>query len=385
MKCAARRRWQALCCLWCCLTFGIAQAAPTYSSSAAVFNWIDPAAHTAVVWTGAPGGPAAACTGGSAAVDDDISEELPLGFTFNYGGVNYTGVRIMSNGRLQFNNTFCGYGTQTTGIPRTYPYPPPNANLVRSLRAYSADFDPGAGGAVTYAATGSAPSREFVVTWTNVPEWGAAGSFFNLQVIVRETGEFIYQYGASNNTSQGKAEIGWEITTTDYASHTYTNIGALANTALRFFIPAPVAYYAMEEGAWGAVLDSSGNALDGTVFGAAQTVAGGRVCRGGDFPLNTDRNIIDAVATGVVADTMMQTSGSINFWYKGNTAWNDGVDRMLVDGTINNGFPFFVMKTGAGRLRLFFRDTGNNNYEVIGPSHNYAANTWRHIAITWSM
>jgi hypothetical protein len=31
----------------------------------------------------------------------------------------------MSNGRLQFGNNYCGYGTQTVGPPPTYPYPIP--------------------------------------------------------------------------------------------------------------------------------------------------------------------------------------------------------------------------------------------------------------------
>ena len=208
--------------------------AATYAHVPATFGWIDPSAHTPVVWTGAPGGPAAECTGGSAALDDDISQELPLGFTFNYGGTNYTSVRVMSNGRLQFNNRFCGYGTQTVS-PRTYPYPYANANVVRTMRVYGADLDPSAGGAVSWASIGSAPDRRFVVTWTAVPEWNAAGSFFDLQAILNENGQFVYQFGASNNPSGGKAQIGWELSTADYDTIAFTAIGTLAGTAILFY------------------------------------------------------------------------------------------------------------------------------------------------------
>jgi MSHA biogenesis protein MshQ len=174
------------------LATGLAHAA-TYSSASTTASWIDPASHAHVVWTHG-----AACSSGydGSSVDDDISAQLPLGFTFNFGGVNYTQVQVMSNGRLQFNNGYCGYGTQTVGPPPTYPYPYPNASVVRSMRVYGTDLDPtpsGAAGAcptascyVSYATEGTAPNRRFVVTWVNVPEWGrtARTGRFNLQVIL---------------------------------------------------------------------------------------------------------------------------------------------------------------------------------------------------------
>jgi len=167
-------------------------------------------------------------------VDDDITPQLPLGFTFKFGGTSYTSVRIMSNGRLQFNNRFCGYGTQSEGPPPTYIYPYPDSNLVRTMRIYGADLDPSAGGTVRYATLGTAPNRFFVATWSNVQEWNQSAS---LQVILYENGDFVYQFGPSNNTSGGKAQIGWELTTTDYDLYSFTDIESLANTAVRFFVP----------------------------------------------------------------------------------------------------------------------------------------------------
>ncbi len=229
------------------LSADLARAA-TYSNMATAFNWVDPTAHTRVAWTSG-----ASCSSGyaSAPVDDDITVQIPMGFTFKFGGVNYTQVQIMSNGRLQFNNGYCGYGTQTVGPPPTYPYPYSDASVVRTMRVYGVDLDAtpsGTTGAcpavtcyVSYATIGSAPNRRFVVTWVNVPEWGANSrtGYFNLQVILEETSnEFVYQFGPSSHPTGGSAQIGWELTTADYAVWS-TPVVPPANSAVRFFIPSP--------------------------------------------------------------------------------------------------------------------------------------------------
>ena len=249
------------------LLLGIAQPllAATYNVSSDAYNWIDSASHTDVVWTAVPGGPANECSSASAAVDDDITQALNLGFTFHFAGTNFTTVRIMSNGRLQFVSTFCGYGTQTDTNPRIYPYPIPDSRLTYSMRVYGADLDPSQGAAkVSYASLGTAPNRYFVVTWSNVREWGAGSSLFNMQAILYENGDFKFQYGSISNPSNGHAQIGWEASIDDYAMYPYSNITALQNNAIRFtsHTPAPVALYNLDEQSWsgsgGEIRDSSG-------------------------------------------------------------------------------------------------------------------------------
>ncbi len=203
--------------------------AASYGYTTEPYAWVPTTGATTVTWSRT-----AQCSGGGAAVDDDITAELPIGFTYVFGTTSYTTVRIMSNGRLQFNNNFCGHGTQTTS-PVTYPYNYPGANVARTMRVYGADFDTSIGGVVTYATLGSAPNRRFVATWSNISEWNqTTDSRFNVQIILEESGDFIYQWGASNNTSGGKAQIGWELTTADYGLVTFTNIGSLVGTAVRF-------------------------------------------------------------------------------------------------------------------------------------------------------
>lgn len=364
--------------------------AVTYSNAPTTFAWIDPATHTNVVWTAG-----AACSSGyaGAPVDDDISAPINLGFSFSFGSTSYTTVQIMSNGRLQFANGYCGFGTQSVGPPRSYPDPYPNANLVRTMRVYGADLDPSAGGTVRYATLGTAPNRRFVVTWSNVPEWNTpawscAQSCFNLQVILYENGEFVYQYGSSANASGGKAQIGWELTTTDYALYAFSNIGALANTAVRFFIP-PIAEYRMEEAAWSGgvdVIDSSGNNNHGQRVGTAQTAAGGYICRGANIPANSSLNPPSAVDTRLDVNTAVGNSGSIMFWYKSNINWNGTTGLQLFDAVINSDTWFFLTKRPNGRLRFVVTDSAGNDYVVENASNNFfLANQWKHVAVTWSL
>ena len=213
------------------LTLPTLARAQSYSPMSEPYAWVSTAGHANVTWD------LGSCAGGGAPVDDDITPELPLGFTFRYGGVDYTTVRVMSNGRLQFSNTFCYSGTASTGPPPTYSLALPDGNMARVMRIYGADLDSTPGGTVTYATRGAAPNRSFVVTWTNVQEWGESTSSFNLQVVLYENGDFVYQYGSISNPSGGNAQIGWELTTSDYGLYSVSNIEALANTALRWTGP----------------------------------------------------------------------------------------------------------------------------------------------------
>ncbi|MFO1321240.1 MAG: DUF6701 domain-containing protein [Burkholderiales bacterium] len=251
--------------------------AVTYTKSSTGYAWIDPSAHTNVTWSST-----SECSGGGMRSDDDITAPINIGFTFNFGGTGYTQLRVMSNGRIQFGNNFCGYGTQTVS-PVTYPYGYPNSNLNRTMKLYGADLDPSATGSgttcapatchVRYASLGASPNRSFVVTWTNVPEWSQAGSSFTMQAILYENGEFVFQFGASTNTSGGRAETGWQVSTTDYQVAA-TTLPA-SGTALRFWQP-PAQTICIPPGY---VLDAGPSSL---TLGTGNTVNGTAVSGSGD-------------------------------------------------------------------------------------------------------
>lgn len=296
-------------------------AATTYANVASGYAWIDPASHTNVTWSGAT-----ECIGGGAKTDDDITAPVDLGFTFNFGGTAYTQVRIQTNGRVQFANKFCGYGTQNES-PRTYPYPLPNANLVRTMRVYDADLDPMATGTgttcpaascyVRYASIGSAPNRRFVVSFVNVPEYKVPGSSFTFQIVLQENGEFVYQYGSSTNSSGGTGDIGWELSTSDYA---VARRGLPSSgTAIRF-APPRLQSFCM---APGVVLDAGTGNL---TLGASATVNGAAVSGSGDALLSSGvRTTRTTTTPALVPASFPSFSASVNTSTSGvqSGTWNN--------------------------------------------------------------
>lgn len=399
------RSWILFCCLFC-VAAGARGA--TYANVAAPFNWIDASTHAQVGYNTTPykfnGG--GGCGTSPPVLDDTLSDNIPIGFTFMYGGVNFTQVRIMSNGRLQFNNnTTCGYGSPVTVLPY------PNASLNYTMRIYGNDLDPTAKSEVpayntacldrgtcyiSYATLGSAPYRQFVATWSNVPEWAAGGSTsgnYNLQVILQENGEFIYQYGA-NTPGPGNttAQVGWQVdNSTDYD---VPAVGYPAsNSAIKYYIPRPVAEYRMEQPSWngtpGEAYDTSGNGNHGVRVGGAQTIPGGKVCRGGDLPNNTNTTI-DAIDTGIGLPTSVGGAGTLSFWFKPDAWTGAGVQsNQLLDATVANNGWFFMTKRRIDnsnvRLRFSVRDsTGTTRSVETGNLTSTAlSGGWVHIAATW--
>jgi hypothetical protein len=376
--------------------------AVTYANTATTFSWIDASAHTKVGYNTVPymfnntGG----CGTTPPTLDDTLSDNIPIGFNFMYGGVIFNSVRIMSNGRLQFNNnTTCGFGSPVTQLPY------PDAGLNYTMRIYGNDLDHTAKSEVpayttvclnratcyvSYATLGVAPYRSFVVTWNNVPEWAAGGSTsgnYNLQIILQENGEFIYQYGANTpGPGNATAQVGWQVDTNDYD---VPAVGYPAsNSAIKFYIPRPVAEYRMEQPSWngtaGEVLDTSGNGRHGTaVFAGASTrpteVATGKVCRGGQIADNATAADISAINTGVAIPTTVGSVGTITFWYN-----NSSNDRMLFDATVANNQWFYLMRTNNRALRFVVTDSTNTR-RVVTTANNAIPDTgWTHIAVTWN-
>lgn len=398
--------WPLLCLIVLLILQAPGAQAVTYANTSYTFNWIDPSTHTKVGHATTPykftqpaGGN---CQTKEPILDDTISTLIPIGFTFNYGGRAFTDVYIQTNGRLQFNNnTTCGYGSPVT----VYPYPDTNMNY--TMRIYGNDLDPTIAANVSgYSTTctstttcfisvatiGTAPNRSFVVTWSNVPEWTSASKAqgaYNLQVILQENGEFIYQYGAVTagpNASLG--QVGWQVSTSDYDAPK-TGFPA-SNSAIKFYIPQPVAEYRMEQASWstaaGQVIDSSGNNRNGTILGSAQTTPSGKVCRAAAIGSNANSNQIDAINTGINVPSTVGGAGTVTFWYKSSGAWTGGPakDAQLLDASVVDGYWFFLVKRSNGNLRFVITDNSGTVYSAETSAQSVAANTWKHIAVSWN-
>ncbi|MDO8925763.1 MAG: LamG domain-containing protein [Sideroxyarcus sp.] len=392
------------------LAWGQHASAVTYANTATTFNWINAGAHTKLgPTTGGIYSPSyrfqntGGCGTAPPVIDDTLTDNIPIGFTFMYGGQNFTQVRVMSNGRLQFNNnTTCGYGSAVTQLPY------PNAGLDNTMRIYGGDLDPSLqseiGGAyttactdrnvcyVSYATIGTAPYRSFVVTWSNVPEWTTFASTsgnYNLQVILQENGEYIYQYGNSTpGPGHTVGQVGWQanIGSNDYD---VPAVGfPVSGTALKFYIARPVAEYRMEQPGWngtpGEVLDTSGNARHATAIalgGATrpQDVAGGRVCRGGQIADNNSLAAISAIDTSIAVPTTVGSSGTISFWYN-----NSSNNRMLFDASVVNNRWFYLQRNNNRALIFTVTDSGNTNRAVTTANNVIPNNGWSHIVASWS-
>ena len=366
--------------LWLLFLPGTTVWAATYQARSVPFSWDDPTSHTPVQWTGTGSLPDE-CNGVSAPPDDAISQELPLGFAFRFAGTDYTSVRIMSNGRVQFGNAYCGYGTQSVGPPRTYPFPYPDSNLNRTLRILGADLDPSAGGQVTWATLGSAPNRRFVVTWSNVPEWswsGGTGSL-NLQLVVYENGSFEYRYGNQNYTTGGLPQIGWQIDNTDYALYGYANVAALQNSAILWEVPQPVAYWSMDEASWngspGEVVDGTGNGHDGQARGNARPLPA-RVCNGADLN-GLGASLTDYIEVPDSNGLDMPSEVSVSIWVYPRRYPPGGLMTILSKDT---NYEFHL--DSSGRVFWWWRDS-NGTVRSFTSSAAVPLNQWTHIAITY--
>jgi len=405
------------------LVHGMARAA-TYTNASTIFEWVDPASHDKIGHLTSPyrftGGGTTGCGTVPPVTDDAISNPIPIGFTFIFGTTAYTSLQVQSNGRLQFGNTLCGSGTNSIGPPQTYPFLYPNASVNNTMKVFGVDLDPTNLGDspnypsasrrttclslatcyVSVAAIGSAPNRRFVVTWKNVPEWVSASNTsgsFDLQVILNENGTFVYQYGNIVHGGTGSAQIGWQLTTSDFEVLTF---GASAepppNTAILFYVPSanPLAEYRFEQGAWspggaGQVVDTSLGARGGSATGSAQATSSGRACRGASIPANTTAAAVDAIKTGVRfsdAGVNMLGQGTVMFWYRANTNWSAGGAKsvQLLDATQTGGQWFALTKTASGTLFLEVADSTGVVRSVETTAQTFTAGTWVHVAIRWN-
>lgn len=382
-----------------------AQAA-TYAYRNDVFAYDTPsAAATSVTWHATGASPA--CTNYPLGDDDWADITFPSGFTFTFGGVTYSKVRVYSNGMLV-------YGTDTSGYHRNY------SNLTLPITAsalaytgcssgvpvnvmvpYWTDIVAGTANATTGASvqyelltdpvTGQ---QRFVISWVNVKLYGQTARY-NFQVALYAStaglnGNFKYQYTTGSSTGSA-ATVGVQLSTTDYTLYSYNQafIDPTVGTAILWYpanqLAAKGAGYNFDESAWtgaaGEIQDSSGNNRNASRVGAAANIAAGKVCRGGSFTANTSNATIDAVATPIVPADI----GSVDFWYYSTNKWNSA-DTMLFDATTVAARPFFLMKRSTGALRFAITDSaGVVSTAETSTAYTYAAKTWHHVGVSWNL
>ncbi|KAA5537457.1 T9SS type A sorting domain-containing protein [Taibaiella lutea] len=144
----------------------------------------------------------------SAVQGDDVcpAATIPLGFTFNFCGIDYTTIRAASNGYMTFSTTGANTLSNTAN----------NLNVIKpSLMWLWDDLDGGGNiGAASYTTTGVVPNRVFTMEFKNWQwNWSSNVATISVQVKLYETTnviEYIYRQeaAAGNPGSSGGASIG---------------------------------------------------------------------------------------------------------------------------------------------------------------------------------
>ncbi len=140
--------------------------------------------------------------------DDAVSAALPIGFTFNYYGVNYTQFAISTNGNIQL-----GDGTGTANNPlydddylnATIPNPAVPNNMI----ALAWDDWNVTAGQITYGVTGTSPNQKMVISFNTTGRGGGGADTIDGQIVLEETTNKIYMntfkkgIQATNTATQG--------------------------------------------------------------------------------------------------------------------------------------------------------------------------------------
>lgn len=135
-------------------------------------------------------------------VDDALSPTSPIGFNFNFGCVNYTQMRVSSNGWVGLTNTNPG-SIATNALA--------GANAFPIIAPLWDDLATGTGGCVRYVVTGVSPNRILTIEWLNM-EWYYTGTnpAISFQAKLYETSgriDFVYRQEAAAVTP-ASASIG---------------------------------------------------------------------------------------------------------------------------------------------------------------------------------
>ncbi|MEZ4839069.1 GEVED domain-containing protein [Flavobacterium sp.] len=171
------------------------QVSPSYPINSASYRF----EATSGTFTPLVGGTATSLPVGA---DDTLSTSTPIGFTFNYGGTNYSNFRVNSNGLFTFNTT--GNSTAGNNLAST------TTTVRPGLAPLWDDLQCTAG--VTYQVSGSAPNRVLTVEWLNM-EWhwnSTVGISFQVKLYEgTNIIEYVYRPEAGGNpTGSSGASIG---------------------------------------------------------------------------------------------------------------------------------------------------------------------------------
>ena len=122
-------------------------------------------------------------------LDDIYSPTIDIGFTFNFFGIDYDQLVVSTNGYIDFRSNLAG-----TVCPWTLNQSIPSTNFpVKNsiLGCYHDLYNQNQVGSITYALTGIAPYRKFIVSFYNQPHFQCATTESSFQMIIYETFNYV--------------------------------------------------------------------------------------------------------------------------------------------------------------------------------------------------
>ncbi len=181
--------------------------------------------------------------------DDGYLDHVPLGFTFNFYGNEYSEVAVYSNGLVMFGPAV----RDPLGFYRgdLIPF---SANPNNVIAFAWTDWQPNkVPGSIRYETRGSAPNRRFLLQFTNVPEYGGRGLLMTQLVLAEGSNEITIYTNSMNITNSGN-RVTQGVENLDGSAAAFDSVKnpvngvvsprvkgffSLSNDALRFAPPRP--------------------------------------------------------------------------------------------------------------------------------------------------
>jgi len=183
--------------------------------------------------------------------DDNIVGPFGIGFPFRYYWYDVTSFSVGSNGYIRFSG-----GGQLADPFTTIPNPTPPNDVICP---YTADFDPGSGGAVYYWSNGV---DTLIVSYDHVPAWLSTGSSgdHNFQIVLSMVDTSItFNIGPQTGTfSNTNGMSGIENVSGTVGIQTFSTNAVPANRSIKFYYPQNSTYQVHDIAATRVQNDNSG-------------------------------------------------------------------------------------------------------------------------------
>ena len=178
--------------------------------------------------------------------DDNLSDNQPIGFSFNYNGTPYTNFRVSTNGFITFNTTSTAIGNGSNPYSYTNDWTTAGSGLIVAgnwddlQTAANAGTVADLNNSINYTTTGATGSRILTVEWKNMQDYATTSTAsYNWQVKLYEFDnhiEFVYgtmtQSAASLSYSLGlsAATVSATPLASELLSQTTANTGTFGFT-----------------------------------------------------------------------------------------------------------------------------------------------------------